>query len=392
MGEVDGRANVTPIFIAYACVGWFLAGLGAVLPELGDAVGRLSDLYPLLPGLVLCTWGVVLIRRHRGAHAVRPHSAELIAGSAVLALGSVGVGVTGWSPFSLAAATICALALTALIRTIPAALSASRPVDSGKLLMRANAWSSLGSVAAPAVIGAAIATSLGWRIGLSVPLMVAAVAVAAMLRPTTTTNAAAAPHQAPLPAHPTHQVLAPIADWWLAWLTLTVCIVVEFCFSYFAATFLHEELGLSTAWAAVGAAAWGVGMTAGRFALSGPRQPRSIMPSLAVIGVGFAMFWAVRQPVIAFAGILVAGLGAAPLYPMRLQVLLDRFPASADQASARASVASGAALLGAPALMVAIRSVSDVRTAYLAVPVLLVVAAALGWTGAPKLAVRRSSA
>ena len=76
---------------------------------------------------------------------------------------------------------------------------------------------------------------------------------------------------------------------------------------------------------------------------------------------------------VAIAGIGVAGLGASPLYPSRLTALLDRFPTSPDQGSARGTLASGVALVAAPALMAGLRAASDVRTAYLAVPVLLAV-------------------
>ncbi len=51
--------------------------------------------------------------------------------------------------------------------------------------------------------------------------------------------------------------------------------------------------------------------------------------------------------------------------------LLARFRGSPDQGSARSSLASGFALLTAPALMIVLREVSDVRRAYMAVPVLL---------------------
>ena len=67
----------------------------------------------------------------------------------------------------------------------------------------------------------------------------------------------------------------------------------------------------------------------------------------------------------------LSGLGAAPLYPSRVSALLARFPRSPDQGSTRGSLASGFALLTAPALMIVLREVSDVRRAYLAVPVLL---------------------
>ena len=133
------------------------------------------------------------------------------------------------------------------------------------------------------------------------------------------------------------------------------------------------ERGLTTAAAARGAAAWGIGMAVGRFAISAWSLRLGVLSSAGMIAVGFVLFWAVPSPVVSIAGIGAAGFGASPLYPSRMTALLERFPRSLDQGSTRGSIASGAALLGAPALMVALRRASDVRLAYLAVPVLLLV-------------------
>ena len=75
-------------------------------------------------------------------------------------------------------------------------------------------------------------------------------------------------------------------------------IVVEFCFSYFAVTYLNEEIGLSKAAAAAGGAAWGVGMAIGRFTFSVRRPPTSIVPSAVTILAGFVVFWGMltRRP------------------------------------------------------------------------------------------------
>ena len=176
--------------------------------------------------------------------------------------------------------------------------------------------------------------------------------------------------------------------WWREFTVLAVSIMIEFCFVYFAATFLHDELDLSTAAAAAGAGAWG---SAWRPAGSRSARGRRRGPSCrAWQGSRSAscMLWGVPNAAVAIAGIGVAGLGASPLYPSRLTALLDRFPASPHEGSARGSLASGAALMAAPALMAGMRAVSDVRIAYLAIPVLLVVLLALAnpFSHAPRTA------
>src|SRR5690606_16273026 len=106
---------------------------------------------------------------------------------------------------------------------------------------------------------------------------------------------------------PEHGPVQPLRVWWREFAVLACSIVVEFCFVYFAATYLHDERGLSTAAAAAGAAAWGVGMAVGRFVVSTWPPPRSIVPSVVLIAIGFVLLWAVPVAWVAIAGIGIAG-------------------------------------------------------------------------------------
>jgi MFS family permease len=362
---------VIACYVAYAAVGWFLSGLGSALPDLEEQLGERTSVYPLLPGIVLLVWGVWFVRRHRAAGPVTPHTSVIVAGSVGLGVAIVAMGITRWPWASAAGAVGAAFAAAALIRLLPGMLATQRPDDTERVMVRANAWSSLGGITAPLAIGATIAIGIGWLPGMAVPIALAALVVGITARPRTQTPSAIESVVASEGAVP------PLARWWRQWVVLTLCIVVEFCFAYFAATFLHDEIGLSTAAAAAGAAAWGLGMAGGRFVMSVVPPPRSVLPSVAMIAVGFVLLWATDHGALAITGIGVAGLGASPLYPTRATALLARFPSSPDQGSARGSIASGTALVLAPAIMAGLRAVSDVRTAYLAVPVLLVVLVAL---------------
>ncbi len=363
-------------YVAYVVVGWFLNGLGSVLPELEDEIGRRASAYTLLPGVVLLVWGSIVVRRHRGADPINPHASTMLLGSAALTAGVVMMGVTRWFGVSALGAVTAAIAAAALIRLMPALLASARPCDTERVMIRANAYSSLAAIAAPLAVGLSIRLGGGWLPGMVVPIGGGTVGIVLLARG----NAARHAAEIPLRVESTFDdepVVPPFAAWWREFTVLTLCIVVEFCFSYFAATFLHEEVGMSTAAAAAGGAAWGCGMAFGRFVTSTWPPPRSILPSVALVAVGFVLLWEIATPVSSIAGIGVAGLGASPLYPMRMTALLHRFPRSPDQAATRGSIASGVALLGAPALMAGLRAATDVRTAYLAVPVLLAVLAGL---------------
>lgn len=358
-------------------VGWFLSGLGSVLPDLEDEIGERASIYPLLPGAVLVVWGVIVVARHRGAEPQAPHTTTLVTFSVTLAGSLLVMGVTRWFGVSAAGAVATAISAAALIRLMPALLAVARPHDTERVMMRANAWSSLAGIVAPLAIGGSIAIGSGWLPGMAIPIGLAAIAIIALTRVAADAPAGGGEIAHPADADHDQPVVPPLATWWREFTVLTLCIVVEFCFSYFAATFLHDEVGMSKAAAAAGAAAWGIGMAGGRFAVSTLSPPRSVLPCVLLIAVGFALLWGVATPAASIAGIGIAGLGASPLYPTRITALLQRFPRSPDQGSARGSLASGLALLTAPALMAGLRVASDVRTAYLAVPVLLVVLAVL---------------
>lgn len=363
---------VVACYVAYAAVGWFLNGLGSVLPDLEEDIGERAGLYPLLPGAALLVWGVVVVRRHRTAEPLRPHTSVIVAGSIGLGVAVAVMGMTRWVWLSAAGGVAAAVAAASLIRLLPAMLATQRPDDTERVMVRANAWSSLAAITAPLAIGATIAVGLGWLPGMALPIVAAAVVVVlAVRRDDVATRPVTVAHD------PTVEAVPPLTNWWREWTVLTTCIVIEFCFSYFAATFLHDEIGLSTAMAAAGAAAWGIGMAGGRFLVSVRPAPRSVLPSVAMIAAGFLLLWVPQQPALAIAGIGIAGLGASPLYPTRATALLARFPRSPDQGATRGAIASGTALLLAPAIMVSLRALTDVRTAYLVVPVLLIVLALL---------------
>jgi hypothetical protein len=362
---------VLACYAGFTALGWFLNGFGALLPDIEEHIGqRATDVYPLLPGAALLVWGVIILRRP--TTPTKAHPIGVIAGPICLAAGAVVMGITKWLAVSAIGAVLAAVAAAYMVRLLPGVLFTLRSGDTERAMMRSNAYSSVAAISAPLAIGASIQLGWGWLPGMALPLGIFAIWALLTGRPGVSPEA---PPTAE-PADPTPvdtEVVPPIAFWWRDCAVLAMCIVVEFCFSYFATTYLHDELGLSKAKAAAGGAAWGIGMTIGRFIVSTFPPPRTVVPSVIGIGIGFALFWGVPNGAVAIAGIGIAGLGASPLYASRLTALIARFPGSPHQGSARGSLASGMALLAAPAVMVSLRAVSDVRTAYLAVPVMLVV-------------------
>ena len=359
-------------YVAYMAVGWYLSGIGAVLPELEDAIGDIGAVFPLLPGGVLLVWGLARARMQHQRHREVRYAEVVTTGSAGLALMVLVMGVTAVPALSVAGGVVAAASAATLIRLLPATFAVARPDDTERVMVRANAWSSLASISSPLVIGATIGIGLGWLPGMAGPLVIAAVVTAVAMR-----HGRRARSVGPSASGGSHRPVPPFRHWGRAWAVVTTGIIVEFCFAYYAATFLHDEVGLSVASAAAGASAWGVGMAIGRFALSVRTPPTSFTPTFVLVMAGFVLLWGFATPVSSIVGIGLAGIGVSPLYPTRMTALLAKFPDAPDHGSTRGGIASGTALLVAPALMASLREFTDVRTAYLAVPVLLVVLAVL---------------
>lgn len=361
--------------VAYVQIGWAMSGLGAALPELRDALGGMAGWYPPVTGAALLVIGLVALRRPQ---AERVGVASLGWAALVAAAGTVALCITTWRPLSALGALVAGSATARIIRLLPAVLTSRHGEGARQAITRANAWSSTASIIGPLAIGAASATALGWRAGLVVAPAVGGLVtwwltvagrddgVPADTRPAHSVRGIGRPARRIDAAGPDpRQTNRPWVD---AWLTLAVSIMIEFAFVYFAATYLQEESGLSKPVAAAGAAAFAVGMAAARFAIrSSPPLPNLV----AVIAGGFGLMWFVPSPAVAIAGIAVAGVGTALLYPLGIGRLMSRFPDSVEDGAARGALASGTALLASPVLLGVLRSVTDVRIAYLSVPVLL---------------------
>ncbi|MBG0822465.1 MFS transporter [Planomonospora sp. ID91781] len=166
-----------------------------------------------------------------------------------------------------------------------------------------------------------------------------------------------------------------------AWAAIVAAVSMEFCFTIWATTRL-QDTGLTAAAAAATATAFLVGMAAGR--LAAPRLLGRGVP-VVPLGCGFAAAGTLAvaltaSPAPVAAGLLAAGLGIAPLYPVTLARLVQVPGLTAARSAAYGALASGTAILAAPAALAALGAALDLRTAFLVtVPPLAAVLAAASW-------------
>src|SRR6202035_3106815 len=159
-----------------------------------------------------------------------------------------------------------------------------------------------------------------------------------------------------------------------------LAVSVEFCMVFWAASafIAWDHASLSQAPALASLFLVGMATVRGMSAIVIRRVPDQRVLMLACTGVaaaGFALFWAVPSLTLAAAGLLVAGLGVALLYPTTVTRLIAAWPAVPDRAAARAALGSGIAIGGAPFLLAQLSDSFGLRTAFLIVPVLLTVLA-----------------
>jgi len=97
--------------------------------------------------------------------------------------------------------------------------------------------------------------------------------------------------------------------------------------------------------------------------------------AIAVVGVGFPLFWLGRSPGVNIVGLFIAGLGIANLYPLTLSVATSIDPEQANRASARILLAGGLAILIAPQVLASFADSSGIYNAFGVAAALLVAAA-----------------
>ena len=167
-------------------------------------------------------------------------------------------------------------------------------------------------------------------------------------------------------------------SFWVYWMVLFLVVAVEMAIAVWATDFLANIVGLGQTDAALAFGAFPAAMLVGRFLGSRLTQrwpSQTLLPlSLAVTLIGFPLFWLGRTAIFNILGLFVAGLGIANLYPLTLSIAVGMAVDQSNQASARASLAVGAALLGVPLFLGWLSDRIGIEVAYGIVIVLAVLA------------------
>ena len=168
--------------------------------------------------------------------------------------------------------------------------------------------------------------------------------------------------------------------YWAYWCLLVTSIALEFSVLLWAPAFLERVSGFPPASAAVVAGGFSLGMLIGRLATGW--LVRTISPhqvfliALLIALLGFGLYWGIERPLAAVAGIVVLGLGIAPLYPLTLGFAIGVAGKASDAASARVMIGVGLAILVAPAVLGGLADLAGLRMAHLTLPAIMAAALA----------------
>jgi fucose permease len=362
------------LYGVFACMSFLLNGMGAVLAPLQKEIhvsrGEVA-FYPSLFAAGLIVVGLAggpFVSRIGRAVALRISITGMLLGGLLIAAPARFATLLG--------ALLLGLGAALLIQLVPAVLAALHPRAPAAAIGEVNGLASAAAVLAPLAVSGALAAGLGWRAGyLAIPLlMLAAITLPAwrLVLPDAPNPAADSRSGAP----------APMLG---RWVDLLLAVSVEFCMIFWAASAVIAWDHASLVQAPALASLFLVGMAVAR-AMSVRIIRRIPEPRILVLAcvagatAGFALFWAAPTLALAAAGLLVAGLAVALLYPTTVSRVVGAWPQAPDRAAARAALASGLAIGGAPFLLAQLSDAIGLRAAFLIVPALLLVLAFRGGT------------
>jgi fucose permease len=163
---------------------------------------------------------------------------------------------------------------------------------------------------------------------------------------------------------------------WVYWFSVVLAVSAEFCMIFWSADYMENSLGMQKASAAQAVSLFLGGMIVGRLASSRLVQRFSVNQvigaSLGVALLGFLLFWTAGSILLGAVGLFITGLGIAGLYPLTLSLMIGAAGVHTVQAGARATLASGTAILTLPLVLGRLADEVGIRQAYSVVILLLV--------------------
>jgi predicted MFS family arabinose efflux permease len=372
-------------WLLYLCLGvygYWLYGFNPSIPLRGAELGlsrTVTGLHgtALALGALLAGASLPVLARRVGRRVC------LWAGLAGMCGGLVAytAGTIVW--MTLLATLVAGTCGSLLVNTVTGALGDHHGPAGPAAVSEANAMAADLGLLSPLALGLASAAGLGWRTGLLVTMVLAA-GVAVIFGGT----------RVPSPARDTPAIASLPAGqrlprrYWVSWWALVLAIATEFTLAIWSSQLLAERgLGSAASTASVTAIVGGMALgrvLGARLALRFPVD-HLLTWCFGLTIVGFALFWSVEPTLAGLAGLFITGLGVSLQFPMIITRAVATAEGRTDLAVSRGSLGAGTAIGLGPFLLGAIADVVGIRTAFLLVPVMQLLAAVLisGGCGGP---------
>lgn len=340
--EVDRVVRLAQIALGYlvACFGPYLAGIAVELDRPRGELVWLTSTFGA--GLVLAALtGPVVLRAGAGL--------VLRIACGAIAVGAFGMALSAQLLAAGAGSLLVGFGCAAIALTTPSLL---RGPGAAKRIVIAVGVASASGVCGPLVYGALETAGMPgrWAILATVPVLLVAVVH----------RTVSGPEDGPVV-----KVRVPAGPASLGWLRIVLSVGCEFCFVVWAVARLLDT-GVSLGAASALGASFGVGMAVGR--LVGPRfvdRSWAVGAAAGTTMAGTALVYLGQDPYTVTAGIAVASLGIAPLYPIMLARLVSVPNLTARHSASIGSLASGTAILAAPAALAWLDTQIGLREAFL---------------------------
>jgi fucose permease len=165
-------------------------------------------------------------------------------------------------------------------------------------------------------------------------------------------------------------------SFWVYWIAIVLGVSVEFCMIFWSADYVEQVLGLTKANAAQSVSLFLGAMILGRLLGSRLVQRFStgavVNVSIVIAAIGFLLFWRAENDWLGLSGLFLTGLGVANFYPLLLALAISASDGNTVQAGARATLASGTAILALPLILGGFADAVGIRLAFGVVLLLLV--------------------
>ena len=282
------------------------------------------------------------------------------------------VGISGLvlapSPaFSLASIFFMSYTGTLANASVQASIFQLAGEGSGQALIEANMAASITSAIAPFVLVAGAAMGLGWR----------ALWPAFFLGLGATTICGFRPVNRALPgigaegSRGRDAARMPPAFWRLC-LLIFVGVGVEWSVGFWATEYLKGLPGHSVSLAAAGAGTFQIAAVCGRFVSSRIverlGEKRILLGAMALVLLGFPLYWMRAEAITAFAGLALCGFGVATFYPLALSLTLGASNGLTARASSLASFSAGSAIFAMPLFLGLVADRAGLSAALWAIP------------------------